>query len=217
MSVIEIIEMVSGRGAGPDPPPKVGGGKGVIMQAFLTNPWRGFALTTIGFLAFLLAAAVPGEATAQSEWRVYRNATLGFRVLYPPRLKAKALKLRPAEGTTVVQEWTREGGKATIRLTLVEKPAGLALREWVKRENEGRIVEMTIAGQPAYVIEGVFEGQLTTDIYLEDRKSGAVINFTHVVRGITDWMGKPVIAVKRPYRAELTDFWNMVESIKFPD
>lgn len=187
------------------------------MRAYWSNNSRRFAPAILGFLAIFLAVAAPGEATAQSEWRVYRSPTHGFRILYPPRLTAKAMALRPAEGTAVVQEWSREGGKATIRLTLIDKPAGLGLREWVKRENEGRIAEVTIAGQPAYVIEGVFEGQLNTDVYLEDRKTGTVINFSHAVRGITDWIGKPVHRIKNRHRAALTDFWNMVESIKFPD
>jgi len=176
-----------------------------------------FAPVILGFLAIVLAMAAPGETAAQGEWRVYRSPSLGFRILYPPQLTAKALALRPAEGTVIVQEWSREGGNATTRLTLIEKPAGLDLGTWVKRENEGRIAEVTVAGQPAYVIEGVFEGQLNTEVYLEDRKTGTVINFSHAVRGITDWIGKPLSRIKNRHRAALTDFWNMVESIKFPD
>jgi len=178
---------------------------------------RGLALAALGILGLLAASVLPGAAFAQSEWLVYRSPDLGFRVLYPRHLSAKKLDLRPAEGTRVVQEWAREEKKATVRLVLIDKPAGLALRDWVKRENEGRIAEMTIAGRPAYVIEGVFEGQLNTDVYMADAKTGTVINFSHAVRGISDWMGKPVTAVKRRYRGELNDFWNMVESIKFPD
>ena len=91
----------------------------------------------------------------------------------------------------------------------------MSLREWIKREHAGRFAETTIAGQPAFVIEAVFEAQLTTDVYLEDRKSGTVINFTHAVSGLTDWQGVPLNRVKNRHRAALTDFWNMVESIKF--
>ncbi|HUT47812.1 MAG TPA: hypothetical protein VM325_00600 [Alphaproteobacteria bacterium] len=178
---------------------------------------RRFAPVIFGFLAIVLAAAAPSETAAQSEWRVYRSPTHGFRILYPPSLTAKTMSLRPAEGTVIVQEWNRGGGNSSVRLTLIAKPAGLGLRDWVKREKEGRIAEVTVAGQPAYVIEGVFEGQLTTEVYLEDRKSGVVINFSHAVRGITDWVGKPVNRIKNRHRAALTDFWNMVESIKFPD
>ena len=120
------------------------------------------------------------------------------------------------KGTVTVQEWTREDSQASIRLTLIDKPAGTSLREWMTRERAGRFAETTIAGQPAFIVEAVFEGQLTTDVYLEDGKSGTVINFTHTVRGITDWVGQPLIRVKNRYRTQLTDFWNMVESIKFP-
>jgi len=185
------------------------------MRANPILPSRVFALASLGILSLFMAMAAPGEAGAQSEWRVYRSPAHGFRILYPPHLTAKALDHRPAEGTVVVQEWRREDGKALTRLTLIDKPAGLSLRDWIGREHAGRFAETTVAGQPAFVIEAVFEAQLTTEVYLEARKSGTVINFTHAVSGIADWMGQPLNRVKNRYRAELTDFWNMVESIKF--
>ena len=175
----------------------------------------GFALLIVGFMAFFTSLAAPGDAAAQGEWGVYRNPAHGLRILYPPRFAAKRLDLRPAEGTVTVQEWTREGGPDTIRLTVIDKPAGLSLREWITRERPGRAAPIRIAGRPAFVVEAVFEGQLTTDVYVASPKSGAVINFTHTVRGITDWAGQPIIRVKNRYRNELRDFWNMVESTKF--
>ena len=190
------------------------------MRVFSTNSLRGLAPTiTVIFAIFfgvLGVVAAPGEASAQSEWLRYRNPQLGFQVLYPRRLIAKRLDLRPADGTVVVEEWTREDSPARVRLTLIDKPAGVSLREWITRESPGRFAETTVAGQPAFIVEAVFEGQLTTDVYLEDRTSGTVINFTHAVHGITDWVGQPVNRIKNRYKPQLTDFWNMVESIKFP-
>jgi len=176
---------------------------------------RAFAAVFLGILALCAALAGPGEAFAQGEWRVYRNPAHGLRILYPPQFTAKRLDLRPAEGTVVVQEWIREGGPDAVRLTIVEKREGMSLAEWINRESPGRFAPIRIAGRPAFVVEAVFEGQLTTDVYVASPKSGAVINFTHVVRGITDWAGQPVIRVKNRYRNELRDFWNMVESTKF--
>jgi hypothetical protein len=186
------------------------------MRARASHLSHGIALTILGVLAIFAVAAAPGESAAQGEWLIYRSPALGFRILYPPQLRAKKLDLHPAEGTVVVEEWTREDSPATVRLTLIDKPAGLGLREWITRESPGRFAETTVAGQPAFIVEGVFEGQLTTDVYLEDMKSGTVINFTHTVRGITDWQGQPVNRIKNRYKPQLTDFWNMVESIKFP-
>jgi len=185
------------------------------MRAKQSEISRGFALLIVGFMAFLTSLAAPGDAAAEGEWRVYRNPAHGLRILYPPRFSAKRLDLRPAEGTVVIQEWTRESGPDTVRLTVIDKPAGLSLREWITRERPGRAAPIRIAGRPAFVVEAVFEGQLTTDVYVASPKSGAVINFTHTVRGITDWAGQPVIRVKNRYRNELRDFWNMVESTKF--
>jgi hypothetical protein len=185
------------------------------MRAPASGISRSIALTILGFLAVLTTVAATGTASAQGEWRVYRNPEHGLRILYPPQFTAKRLNLRPAEGTVVVQEWTREGGPDAIRLTVIDKPAGLSLREWIARENPGRAAPIRIAGLPAFVVEAVFEGQLTTDVYVASPKSGAVINFTHTVRGITDWAGQPIIRVKNRYRNELRDFWNMVESTKF--
>ena len=82
------------------------------MRAYSSIPSRVLALATLGVLGFLLTVAAPGEASAQSEWRVYRSPAHGFRILYPPYLTAKALDHRPAEGTVVVREWRREGGMA---------------------------------------------------------------------------------------------------------
>jgi hypothetical protein len=196
------------------------GRNGGIMRVYSTNALRGLAPAIIAIFAVFFGAlgvvGAAGEASAQSEWLRYTNPQLGFQVLYPRRLAAKRLDLRPAEGTVVVEEWTREDSPARVRLTLIDKPAGLSLRDWINRENPGRFAETTIAGQPAYIVEAVFEGQLTTDVYLEDQKSGTVINFTHAVHGITDWAGKSVNRIKNRYRPQLTDFWNMVESIKFP-
>jgi hypothetical protein len=191
------------------------GGKGAIMRARKSEISRSIVLTILGFLAVVAGIAATGTATAQGEWRVYRNPAHGLRILYPPQFTAKRLDLRPAEGTVAVQEWTREGGPDTIRLTVIDKPAGMSLREWITRERPGRFAPIRIAGRPAFVVEAVFDGQLTTDVYVTSPKSGAVINFTHTVRGITDWAGKPVIRVKNRYRNELRDFWNMVESTKF--
>jgi hypothetical protein len=188
---------------------------GEIMRARKSEISRGFALLIVGFMAVLAGIAASGHAAAEGEWRVYRNPAHGLRILYPPQFSAKRLDLRPAEGTVVVQEWTREGGPDAIRLTVIDKPAGMSLREWITRENPGRFAPIRIAGRPAFVVEAVFEGQLTTDIYVASPKSGAVINFTHIVRGITNWAGQPVIRVKNRYRNQLRDFWNMVESTKF--
>ena len=191
------------------------GGKGAFMRARMSKISRGIALHFLGFLAVLVGIAAAGTASAQGEWRVYRNPEQGLRILYPPQFTAKRLDLRPAEGTVVVQEWIREGGPDTIRLTVIDKPVGVSLREWITREAPGRFAPIRIAGRPAFVVEAVFEGQLSTDVYVTSPKSGAVINFTHTVRGITDWAGKPVIRVKNRYRNQLRDFWNMVESTKF--
>jgi hypothetical protein len=191
------------------------GGKGAFMRARKSEISRGFALLILGFMAVLAGISSAGTASAQGEWRVYRNPAHGLRILYPPRFTAKPLDLRPAEGTVTVQEWTRESGPDTVRLTVIDKPAGLSLREWITRERPGRAAPIRIAGRPAFVVEAVFEGQLTTDVYVASPKSGAVINFTHTVRGITDWAGQPIIRVKNRYRNELRDFWNMVESTKF--
>jgi len=171
------------------------------------------AVLALGVLALGRAAPVG----AQGEWRIYRNPALGFKVLYPPGLATRALNRRVGTGTVAVQEWTRAGSKATIRLTLIDKPAGTKLRDWVKREHAGKIVEHTVAGRPAFIQEGLFEGQLTTDVYLEEPKSGKVINFSHAVRGIENWMAQKLNAVKNRHRAELGDFWNMVESIRFAE
>ena len=172
------------------------------------------ALAALVVLAVLSVLA--GTAAAQGEWRVYRDRDTGFKLLYPPQLKAKALKRR-VDTMLVVQEWTREGGKATIRLTLIDKPAGMALADWLKRESEGPTAQQTIAGRTAYVQEGVFEGQLTTEVWIDDPARGKIINFTHSVAGIENWRGQPVMTIKRRYLRELGDFWNMVESIEFKE
>lgn len=171
-------------------------------------------------LAALVVLAVlsvlAGQAAAQGEWRVYRDREIGFKLLYPPQLKAKALKRR-IDAMVVVQEWTRDDGRATIRLTLIDKPAGMTLAEWLKRESEVPAGQQTIAGRTAYVQEGVFDGRLTTDIWIDDPASGKIINFTHTVTGIENWRGQSVMKIKRRHLRELGDFWNMVESMEFKE
>lgn len=171
-------------------------------------------------LAALVVLAVlsvlAGPASAQGEWRVYRDRDTGFKLLYPPQLKAKALKRR-IEAMLVVREWTRPGGQATIRLTLIDKPAGMTLADWLKRESEVPTTQQTVAGRTAYVQEGVFDGRLTTDVWIDDPASGKIINFTHAVEGIENWRGQPVMKIKRRYLRQLGDFWNMVESIEFKE
>ena len=66
--------------------------------------------------------AGPAAAAAGAEWRVYRDAKLGFKVLYPRALKVRRLARRVAEGTTVVAEWRRKGTRASVLLPL-GKPA----------------------------------------------------------------------------------------------
>lgn len=174
----------------------------------------------VQILAALMVLAVlsvlAGQASAQGEWRVYRDRDTGFKLLYPPQLKAKALKRR-IEAMLVVREWSLPGGKATIRLTLIDKPAGMALADWLSRESEGPTAQQTIAGRTAYVQEGVFDGRLTTNVWIDDPASGKIINFTHSVEGIENWRGRPVMTIKRRYLRELGDFWNMVESIEFKE
>lgn len=172
------------------------------------------ALAALMVLAALSVFTVP--ATAQGEWRVYRDREVGFKLLYPPQLKAKALKRR-VDAMLVVQEWTSAGGSATIRLTLIDKPAGMTLADWLSRESEIPAAQRTIAGRKAYIQEGVFDGRLTTDIWIDDQASGKIINFTHAVTGIENWRGQPVMKIKRRYLRELGDFWNMVESIEFKE
>lgn len=172
------------------------------------------ALAALMMVSVLSVLAAP--ANAQGEWRVYRDRAVGFKLLYPPMLKAKTLKRR-VDAMLVVQEWTRADSQATIRLTLIDKPAGMALEDWLKRESEGPTTQQTIAGRTAYIQEGVFEGQLNTEVWIDDPASGKIINFTHSVRGITNWQGQPVMNIKRRYLIQLRDFWNMVESIEFKE
>lgn len=167
-------------------------------------------------MVFAVLSVFAAPATAQGEWRVYRDRVVGFKLLYPPQLKAKALKRR-VEAMLVVQEWTRASNQATIRLTLIDKPAGMTLADWLQRESEIPTTQQTIAGRTAYVQEGVFDGRLTTDVWIDDPASGKIINFTHTVAGIENWRGQPVMKIKRRYLRELGDFWNMVESIEFKE
>ncbi len=181
------------------------------------GPSAGRAAQALAVLAMIAVLSVlAGPVSAQSEWRVYRDRETGFKVLYPPQLKAKALKRR-VDNMLVVEQWTRADSKATIRLTLIDKPAGMTLAEWLSRESAGPTAQQTIAGRTAYVQEGVFEGQLNTEIWIDDPASGKIINFTQSIGGIENWQGQSVMAIKRRYLRELGDFWNMVESIQFKD
>jgi hypothetical protein len=180
--------------------------------------WHRGTAWLIGALALVIVVASPhGPAAAQGEWRTYRDPTLGFRVLYPPKFQLHRIAPRPGQPGSGGFEWRTPDAPVTIRLGLIDKPVGLSLAEWVKRAHEGRIAESTVAGQPAFIQEGVFEGQLITDVWFADPLTGKVIHFTHTIGGLEGWMGQPLNRVKNRHRAELDDFWNMVESIQFAE
>ena len=167
---------------------------------------------------FAFAATLPQARPAAAQgWRTYVDPMLGFRILYPGEFRIKRLGRDAGGGIFASHEWSHTDGKTVFRLNIIERPEGLTLADWIKREYGGRAVEHTIAGQPAYIHESLFEGQLNTDVFVIDPKSGKIVNFAHSVRGVVNPEGKPINAVKNRYRAQLTDFWNMVESIKFDD
>lgn len=184
--------------------------------------FQGFRLRRAAWLpaalAWLIVAAAPlAPAAAQGEWRTFRDPALGFRVLYPPKFQLQRIPPRAGEPASGGFEWRTPDAPLAIRLGLIEKPVGLSLAEWVKRAHEGRIVEHTVAGRPAFIQEAVFEGQLITDVWFAEPRTGTVVHFTYTIGGLEDWMGRPLNAVKNRHRAELDDFWNMVESIQFAE
>ena len=176
-------------------------------------------LSLILFVALLAAisALTAFRSAAAAEWRVYNDPTLGFRILYPGALKGKKLGREVGGGIYAAHEWAHPDGKIFIRLNIIERPEGMTVLQWIKREYEGSVVEHRVAGQPAFIRESLFEGQLNTEVFVVDPKSGRIVNFTHSVRGVANPEGKPLNVVKNRYRDPIASFWNMVESIKFDD
>lgn len=171
------------------------------------------------FVAILAAISVltAFRAADAAEWRVYRDPTLNFRILYPGAFTGKKLGRDVGGGIYAAHEWQDAGGKYFVRLNIIERPEGMTVLQWIKREYEGSVVEHRLAGQPAFIRESLFEGQLNTEVFVVDPKSGRIVNFTHSVRGVVNPEGKPLNVVKNRHSDQIRSFWNMVESIKFDD
>jgi hypothetical protein len=169
-------------------------------------------------LALLLLGLVPsGAARAEQEesWRFYRNAAPPFTVLYPTTLATKRVGKRLAPDTMLVQEWQLPGGAGDIRLTLADRPAGAGFADWMRSHGNGEALPSDIAGLHAASVESLADGVFTTAVYVDEPKSGKIIGFTFAIRNLPP--GTTLAAAKAANRAQLTEFWRMVESLKLDE
>jgi len=189
------------------------------MRLFLSLPRRA-AMQQFGRALFALASLAllpPSAARAEQEetWRFYRNATPPFTVLYPASLPTKHIGKRTAPDTLLVQEWQLPGGAGDIRLMIDDVPAGTSLADWTKAHISGEAMASDVAGMPAASVENLADGVYTTTVFISEAKSGKVISFALAIRNLPP--GTTLAAAKAQNRAQVTQFWRMVESLKMDE
>lgn len=164
----------------------------------------------------LLALQPSGAARAEEEtWRFYRNATPPFTVLYPTTLPTKRVGKRLSPDSLLVQEWQLPGGTGDIRLMIDELPAGTSLADWTKTHVGAEALPADVAGLPAASTESLADGAFTTTVFINETKSGKIISFALAIRNLPP--GTTLAAAKAQNRAQVTQFWRMVESLKLDE
>lgn len=168
-------------------------------------------------LAFALLPSTP-VATARAEeesWRFYRNAAPPFTVLYPAALPSKRVGRRLSPDSLLVQEWVLPGGAGDIRLVIYDLPNGANLADWTRTHVGADALPADIAGLPAASVESLADGAFTTTVFINEAKSGKIISFALAIRNLPP--GTTLAQAKTQSRAQVTQFWRMVESLKLDE
>jgi hypothetical protein len=166
--------------------------------------------------AALLALPPAGAARAEDEsWRFYRNATPRFTVLYPTTLASRRVGKRLSPDSLLAQEWQLPGGAGDIRLVIYDLPAGAGLADWTRTHVGANALPTDVAGLPAASVESLADGAYTTTVFINESKSGKIISFVLAIRNLPP--GTTLDAAKTQTRAQVTQFWRMVESLKLDE
>jgi hypothetical protein len=171
------------------------------------------ALLALAFLA--LPPAGEARAEQQESWRFYRNATPRFTVLYPTAWPSRHVGKRLSADSLLAQEWQLPGGAGTVRLVIDDLPAGTSLGDWTRAHVGAGALPVDIAGLPAASVESLADGTYTTTVFINDSKSGKIISFALALRNQPP--GTTLAAAKTQNRAQVTEFWRMVESLKLDE
>lgn len=169
-------------------------------------------------LALAVLAAVPGgaaRAEQEESWRFYRNATPPFTVLYPTTLSTRHVGKRLSPESLLVQEWLLPGGAGDIRLVIYDLPAGASLADWTRTHVGADALPADVAGLPAASVESLADGAYTTTVFVNETRSGKILSFVLAIRNLPP--GTTLAAAKSQTRAQVTQFWRMVESLKLDE
>jgi Ca-activated chloride channel family protein len=158
---------------------------------------RALSLITL-LIASLLTFSLTATVAAIKGWKTYTNPELGFSLQYPPVLTLQKGDPTAQAYTDQLTRWTLKGteGDKFIFFKVINNPHGVTPEQWIAKEAEEDSMPMPDVSRekiglqgdiPTIGTGGIFEGQLDDDVLFQDPKSGKLVRFSLIVRGIEGW------------------------------